>query len=302
MGFFDIFKKKGTGRTMKEPEKISAEKAEAIVRKMEEMSRKCAYKLTLDKERTPSLTDTKFGGTPYWDSRREYPVSSKGEKLFLLAQINLSDVKDCEKLPSSGLLQFFIGADDLYGMDFNSYISNDTFRVIYHGSIDETIIIEDVQAFGIPTNLNPPEDDEFLFPITGELAVNIEKTEVSVGTEDFEYERYMHKAATELEIKLSENETPFSILPEEVFDKECEAQRNTGHWLFGYAYFTQNDPRDYMIDLQDYILLFQMDSDFGGYSSREILWGDSGVGNFFIKPEDLEKLDFSKVMYNWDCC
>lgn len=297
MGLFNLFKKKPD---TKEPQKFSLSDANKITAEMETMSRKSAYKLTLDRERTPSLTDTKFGGVPYWDSRCEYPVSSKGEKLFLLAQINLSDVKDCEKLPSSGLLQFFIGANDLYGMDFENYISNDSFRVVYHENLDESITKDDVLSLGIPTNLNG-EDDDFLFPVAGELAVNVATTEVSIGTEDFEYERYMNKAASELKIK-HPDETPFSLFPEEVFDRECEAQRNSGHWLFGYAYFTQNDPRDYMVDLQDYILLFQMDSDYAGDSKHEVLWGDCGVGNFFIKPDDLEKLDFSKVMYNWDCC
>ena len=32
------------------------------------------------------------------------------------------------------------------------------------------------------------------------------------------------------------------------------------------------------------------------------MWGDSGVANFFIDSEDLEKRDFSKVFYTWDCC
>lgn len=288
-------------KTFDEAEKINEEQAEKITDKIAEISKKTAYKLTADADRTPSLTDTKFGGLPYWDLSREYPVSSKGEKLLLLAQINLSDVKDCDKLPSSGLLQFFISADDLYGMDFNSYISNDTFRVVYHKEINEGITKEDVLSLDIPTNLSS-DDEDFLFPITGEMAVNVTKTEVSVGTEDFDYERYMHKAANELNIDIPDDETPYCILPEEVFSRECDEQRNIGHWLFGYAYFTQNDPRDYMVDLQDYILLFQMDSDYAVGGKYEVMWGDSGVGNFFIKMEDLEKLDFSKVMYTWDCC
>ena len=44
------------------------------------------------------------------------------------------------------------------------------------------------------------------------------------------------------------------------------------------------------------ILLFQLDT------TEDIMWGDSGVGNFFIKKEDLVKKDFSKVWFNWDCC
>ena len=30
--------------------------------------------------------------------------------------------------------------------------------------------------------------------------------------------------------------------------------------------------------------------------------GDMGVANFFISPEDLEKRDFSHVLFYWDCC
>ena len=47
-------------------------------------------------------------------------------------------------------------------------------------------------------------------------------------------------------------------------------------------------------------LLFQMDSDYG--DEDYVLWGDCGVGNFFIHQEDLKKRDFRKVLYNWDCC
>ena len=39
-----------------------------------------------------------------------------------------------------------------------------------------------------------------------------------------------------------------------------------------------------------------MDSDDG------ILWGDAGVGNFFIDLEKLKQRDFSDVFYTWDCC
>jgi len=35
--------------------------------------------------------------------------------------------------------------------------------------------------------------------------------------------------------------------------------------------------------------------------SHEIMWGDSGVANFFINLEDLKKLNFQNVIYTWDC-
>lgn len=29
---------------------------------------------------------------------------------------------------------------------------------------------------------------------------------------------------------------------------------------------------------------------------------NAGVANFFINQKDLEKRDFSRILYNWDCC
>ena len=32
------------------------------------------------------------------------------------------------------------------------------------------------------------------------------------------------------------------------------------------------------------------------------MWGDSGTGTFMIPMEKLKALDFSDVIYNFDCC
>ena len=72
---------------------------------------------------------------------------------------------------------------------------------------------------------------------------------------------------------------------------------STGHKIGGYPYFTQDDPRK---DNDPYtLLLLQIDSD--DIEDVEIIWGDCGVANFFINPEDLAKCQFDDVMYNWDC-
>lgn len=301
MGFFDLFRKNKTDEQFgDEPKKLSDDQAIKVVQKIKELSRKSAYRLTLVKSRKPGIFDTKFGGVPYWDMKLDYPTASNGEKLIMLAQINLSDIKDCEPLPSTGMLQFFISAGDLYGMDFNNYISNDTFRVVYHEKIDDGVTAQDVLALGISTSVNPSDEyNEFLFPLNCEIAVDVEKTEAVVGNADFMYEKFLYKAAESVGIKLSEDESAFDLLPEDAFD--ASSDDNTGNWLFGYAFFTQSDPREYMTDFEDYVLLFQMDSNCAGGEEYEILWGDSGVGNFFIKPDDLKNLDFSKVMYTWDC-
>lgn len=59
-------------------------------------------------------------------------------------------------------------------------------------------------------------------------------------------------------------------------------------------HISQDDPRKYR---HDNILLLQINSDF----NQDIMWGDVGLGNFFIRKEDLKQLNFSNVLYNWDC-
>lgn len=70
----------------------------------------------------------------------------------------------------------------------------------------------------------------------------------------------------------------------------------TDHKIGGYAYFTQADIRDYNKELKQDLLLLQIDTD------EEIMFGDSGVANFFINPEDLKNKRFEKAWFNWDCC
>ncbi|MCF3108907.1 DUF1963 domain-containing protein [Niabella sp. CC-SYL272] len=92
-----------------------------------------------------------------------------------------------------------------------------------------------------------------------------------------------------------------------IADRYCQVFRNgvrgalflhfspVKHKLGGYAYFTQRDLREGDALTADYLLLFQMGSD------EHIMWGDAGVGNFFIAPVDFANKDFSGVFYNWDC-
>lgn len=61
---------------------------------------------------------------------------------------------------------------------------------------------------------------------------------------------------------------------------------------------TQEDPRDEYSPCD--FLLLQLDSEFGEGEDK-IMWGDAGICNFFINREKLKNLDFSEVMYNWDC-
>ncbi|MEL6214380.1 MAG: DUF1963 domain-containing protein [Pseudomonadota bacterium] len=71
------------------------------------------------------------------------------------------------------------------------------------------------------------------------------------------------------------------------------------HQIGGYAVFTQTDPRSYEGKDEDWQVLLQLDSQTIG--DLDMMWGDVGIANFFIRPADLAARDFSQVWYNWDC-
>jgi uncharacterized protein YwqG len=87
---------------------------------------------------------------------------------------------------------------------------------------------------------------------------------------------------------------PEGVDDEDVYDELQESALLTSQ-VGGYAEFTQEDPRAVDSPL---VLLLQLSSD----DKAEMMWGDSGIANFFIDPDDLAKADFSRVLYNWDCC
>lgn len=277
------------------------EKIDQIIKWIENKTVKTAFRLTVNTDRKPELYDTKFGGVPYWPEEMEYPKAPDGTPLALLAQLNMKDFSGNPLFPVKGILQFFIAFDDIYGADFDMPDRQSGFRVVWHPDIREGITAEKVLSLGITTSINSWDEKEIYSPFNGEYAVDVKKTTVSMGPLDYRYEGYMNQGAETLGITLPEESGIYDILSEEQYNQETE--KNTGHWVNGYPYFTQNDPREYQKELQYYdTLLFQMDSDFGRDNGYEIIWGDSGVAGFFINHEDLKRRDFSKVLYNWDCC
>lgn len=78
---------------------------------------------------------------------------------------------------------------------------------------------------------------------------------------------------------------------------EVNTEAAIGHKIGGYPWFTQWDPHGEKEGLSEFThLLLQIDSN----SNIECCWSDAGLGNFFIKPENLRKKDFSRVLFNFD--
>ncbi len=209
-------------------------------------------------------------------------MTKKGEPLRLLAQINFSEMEpSLPHYPTEGILQFFVADDDVYGLDFEDGTHQDTFRVVYHTAIetDPSKWLNDFPAFG----------NENYFPIEKECALTFEHSEEIVSGSDYRF-NLISKVDQLLEDEDYEAH-------EEITEAYFDMASGQGCKLGGYPFFTQEDPRAYGKYLTFDTLLLQIDTD----SDLAIMWGDSGVANFFISAEDLKKRDFTKVLYNWDC-
>ncbi|WP_430535312.1 YwqG family protein [Listeria rocourtiae] len=229
------------------------------------------------------LLVSKAGGRGYLPKTMAYPKNKNGNPLTLLAQINFSEMPHLEGFPEAGLLAFYIDyLDDLTGLDFDDQTKQNGFRVLYFEKFDDpSYSLEEQDALfdSVDAELFPVVDGEFC--LQGVLAKQI------VLKESYDFEKAYGASFYELLDKWTDED-------EDKIDRLYELDSSSSQ-LGGYPFFTQEDPR--LGEEKEYhdTLLFQLDSD------DKIMWGDMGVGNFFINLEDLKRKDFSNVLYNWDC-
>lgn len=259
----------------------------------------------------PGFLESKVGGIPYLPHDMAWPLDRRGNGLSLLAQIDCAQLKGLPDFPHAGLLQFFIGgAGNLYGMDFDDQTVPDGFRVLYHETADPSVTAEEVQA---KRPSGPEEPDLPLMEnvpcricfgaveeqgITG-MDFAIPFTFVQVWNDSFPDEpiQDMWDVLGEIDEDVVEE----LLNPHNA--ESYEGPDTPWHQLGGYPYFTQTDPRERTGLYSDLdTVLFQLDTDSQPHKRDFVMWGDCGIGNFFINHAALKQLDFSRVAYNWDCC
>ena len=270
-----------------------------------EKNKKPMIKISLSDDK-PNLFQSKFGGVPYLPKDMEVPKNKENEQFTLLAQINIEELPKNNIYPmEEGMLQFWILNDDVLGLDYDTHLGNG-FKVVYYKEIDKSVTEEEVLE-----KYNPYKDEDSYFPIEREFSLSFKLTDgyFSDSNDDFReiVDREMKKFHIENKekykeiLKVYDNKEYLSywdiwdILEE---DKEIGKKLfEAGHKIGGFPNFTQSDVRE----IGDYeILLLQIDSE--GTEKNEIMWGDCGIANFFIREKDLKELNFEKVIYNWDCC
>jgi len=248
---------------------------------------------------TPGKTkpwQSKFLGIPYLLKDDQYPVGIDDRPLQLLAQINFEEIPRLDGYPQTGILQFFISPyisnDHAWGLYFppeeewnsetyfKSLVEQKYFRVRYH----ETIIKDSDK---LVTRM--PSFSDGHLPIDQEAELTFELNRGYVTNDDYRFKKYFGSDAYAF------------------FDQFLEVSYEVGNqyfkftypegqaWIGGYGIFTQVDPRE---GDEDWLILLEIDSTTE--NGLGILWGDVGIGVFFIRKNDLENRDFSNVMYYWD--
>lgn len=276
------------------PKPEPSAKVKAIVAEVKRRTETPCWKLTLQPEGPCGLLDSKVGGLPYWDPALPYPTDSQGNKMTLLAQLNFAQLGTEAPLPAQGLLQFFIGQDDVFGIDFDQPDSQKDFRVVYHPEPDPALTLEQIQALELPTHV----EADLCTPVIREAAFTAEKTVGYMGPGDCRFEALFREAVRAVTGEDIGEKNAYQYFDKADRDYFYDQLSAAGHRLLGYPFFTQYDPRE--PDSPYDTLLFQLDSDMIDRKDL-VLWGDCGVGNFFINREDLLRRDFSRILYNWDC-
>ena len=260
-----------------------------------------AIRLTVEKGE-PGLFDSKIGGTPYFPKAMEYPRGRvnefKGQPLTLLAQLNFDKLPHIPDFPTKGILQFFIAADDLYGMSpeyGEGMTRQDNFRVIYH----ENIITDETQLLSRDEIPKYSGDEECFLPFSGEYKLTAEEpVNMPANMWDYRFGDAFVKAYNELSDEPVED---FWELDDDITDALYDLIDFPDAVIGGYPVFTQDDPR-MSEDVSDCdTLLFELDSVFDNEQGIDIMWGDMGTGSFMIPRKNLKALDFSRVLYNYDC-
>ena len=258
-------------------------------------SREC-INIIIEENNSLNLTDSKFGGLPYISTDADTPKDSNDNQLALLAQINCSDLPENTLYPKDGLLQFWISRNDDFGLD-----NKKDYCVKYIENIEDNITKESIlNKYKLLDEENSEEYSPFSKKNTS-FALKFEKGISTITSTDFLFEDIALKTIHEL--FPDENiEDLYDDLERDVFNTLFKAFKGVDHAIGAYPTFTQWDPRNPEEKDAYGITLLQVESYWNNDSnSSGIMWGDSGVANFFINKEKLEHLNFEDVLFNWDC-
>lgn len=278
--------------------------AEAVYDELKAAHNKEVIYIKAEKVDDLSLEESKFGGFPFVPLGGAIPTNAEGSQLALLAQINCAQLPENNMYPSDGWLQVWCLEDEMYGFCSDTIQPETNQKVLYIPAGTQGEPLERVEAMYQPY----VSEDCPLWFVDDQGAIWGMRLSFTHGQQGITYsdgrfrDLFLDRWNKHYPEQAVEN---FYDLPDEIFENMVDSHDgpDCAHQLGGYPYFTQYDPR-YEFDsaeLAKYTeVLFQIDSQFD--TKWDLCWGDAGVRNLFISRENLEALDFSDLLYNFDCC
>ena len=278
--------------------------AEAVYDELKAEHHKEVIYIKAEKADDLSLEESKFGGFPFVPLGGAIPTNAEGNQLALLAQINCAQLPENNMYPSDGWLQIWCLEDEMYGFCSDTIQPETNQKVLYIPAGTQGEPLERVEAM-----YQPYGDEECpLWFVDDQGAIWGMRLSFTHGQQGITYsdgrfrDLFLDRWNKRYPEQAVEN---FYDLPDEIFENVVDIHDgpDCAHQLGGYPYFTQYDPRfEYRSsEATKYTeLLFQIDSQFD--TKWDLCWGDAGVRNLFISRENLEALDFSDLLYNFDCC
>ena len=222
-------------------------------------------------------------GGPVWlaDGER-WPMGRKGKPMVFLAQVDFAAMPHLPDYPKSGVLQFFIAHDNMYGADFQRPEKSD-FRVIWRPSFATGgRMVHNALHKGAVLGIDSPLEGKR--SLVGVALAPKASTRVPTYN-DWQFVR-------DFEALYNRNGWGrLNALLDAHFGEEPEV-----HHVGGHPEFVQDDWRTFRPEYRkaDRVLL-------NLWSDKTLMWGDAGQGQFLIAREDLLKRDFSNIWYQWDC-
>ena len=224
-------------------------------------------------------TGMRLGGAPWFADGEQWPVDGSGRQLEFVAQLDFARLPRLDDFPDAGILRFFIGRNDIYGVNFDAPEQGDIAVLWYPGPREGG---RTDPALSLTDDDGSPFQDE-------RVRVEGKAFEAALASD------LPDSSSCEVQARLDGQSRRPGIdeLEDELF--EIAESRPYGHRIGGHPTFTQADFREPgKHDEFDRVLLALT-------SDESIMWGDVGEAVFMIRAADLARRDFSRIAFYWDC-
>jgi uncharacterized protein YwqG/predicted nucleic acid-binding protein len=222
---------------------------------------------------------TRIGGPVWLPDGEAWPADARGVPLEFVAQVDFAELPPLPDFPATGLLQFFVGRDDVFGADFDEP-ARGTARVLWRPDALAGGRLHPHPTSG-DDDLSPYERESARdagVPLTGRTATHLP------GRANWRIDQHLEGQLRRPGI--------------DRIDDLLYAEGNETalvHHVGGHPVYTQDDfRRPGRYDDYDRTLLRLT-------SEGNLIWGDCGEAVFLVRRDDLLRRDFSSVVFWWDC-